>query len=261
MPDTVTIAKEDGVAVVTLDRPEALNAVSRELARDLESALANLNRDASVRAVVLTGAGERAFCAGVDLKEARTIEVAEIEAWFGGVVDLYRAILMLDAPVIAALNGVAAGAGFQMALVSDLRVGHSGTRMGQPEVNAGIPSIMGSYWMSFHLPRSLNQDLSMTGRLMDADECRRMGLLNYLVEAADLLPRAVEVARDLGAKPPIAFRRTKQHFRETALAGIDAAFRAGVLGQQEAYANGEPQAIMERFAQARVKHEGRGGRR
>jgi len=256
MQETITVAIEGEVAVVTLDRPEVLNAVNRVLARDLAGALADLGRDAAVHAVVLTGAGQRAFCSGVDLEEARSVEVREIEEWFGGVVDLYRAILTLDAPVVAALNGVAAGAGFQMALVSDLRVGHPGTRMGQPEVNAGIPSIMGSYWMSFHLPRSLNQDLSMTGRLMDADECRRVGLLNYLVEAPDLLPRAVEVARDLGAKPPIAFRRTKQHFRESALAGIDAAFRSGVLGQQEAYANGEPQAIMERFAQARGRRGG-----
>ena len=123
-----------------------------------------------MQGIVLTGAGDRAFCASVDLKEARAVQVADIEQWFGTVCNIYKQILQTDKPVIAALNGVAAGGGFQMALVSDLRVAHAGSKMGQPEINAGFPSIMGSYWMSLHLGWSKNQELSMTGRLMDAGE-------------------------------------------------------------------------------------------
>ena len=154
--------------------------------------------------------------------------------------------------MIAALNGVAAGGGFQMALVSDQRVAHAGTKMGQPEINAGIPSIMGSYWMSLHLGWSKNQELSMTGRLMDAGEAHGLGLINHLVEKDELIPTACRIVREFAGKPSVAWARTKARFREIALSGFDEAFRAGVLGQQEAYAKGEPQAVIDAFMDARA---------
>ena len=149
--------------------------------------------------------------------------------------------------MVAALNGVAAGGGFQMALVSDQRVAHAGTRMGQPEINAGIPSIMGSYWMGLHLGWSKNQELSMTGRLLTADEAQSLGLVNHLVAAEDVVSKACEIAADFAGKPSVAWKRTKARFREIALSGFDEAFRAGVQGQQEAYAKGEPQAVIDAF--------------
>ncbi|MGI9411449.1 MAG: enoyl-CoA hydratase/isomerase family protein [Hyphomicrobiaceae bacterium] len=237
--------------MLTFNRDSALNAVSRELAREVAATLIRLDDDDNVNGIVLTGAGTRAFCAGVDLREGREIEVAEVEDWFGAVCNIYRQILLTEKPVIAAINGVAAGAGFQIALVSDLRIAAPNAKLGQPEINAGIPSIMGSYWMSLHLGWSLNQELSFTGRLMDADEAAALRLVNRIVPADELVPAAVEVAREFAAKPATAWRRTKQRFREVAMRGFDDAFRAGVLGQQEAFARGEPQAIMEAFLQSR----------
>ena len=242
----------DGVAVLTLNRPQALNAVSIELAEALAAALDDCGADPGTRAVVLTGAGDRAFSAGVDLREASTMEVARIEEWFGTVCRAYTSILAVDKPVVAALNGLAAGAGFQIALVSDLRVGHPGIRMGQPEINAGLPSIMGSYWMTLHLGWAKNQELSYTGRFMDCAECERLGLLAAVVEAHEVPGRAKELALELAAKAPVAFRRTKARFRELAMRGFEEAFRAGTLGQQAAYAQGEPQAIMARFLHRRT---------
>ena len=119
--------------------------------------------------------------------------------------------------------------------------------MGQPEINAGIPSIMGSFWMSLHIGLTRNQELSFTGRLMDAGECQSIGLLNHLVETLQLIPKALEVAAELAAKPPTAFLRTKQRFREVTQDAFDDAFRSAVEGQQECYANGEPQEVMARF--------------
>ena len=206
-----------------------------------------LDTATNVDGIVLTGAGNKAFCAGVDLQEAIGIKVDEIEEWFGSVCNIYRQILLTNKPVIAALNGVAAGGGFQMALVSDQRIAHAGIKMGQPEINAGIPSIMGSYWMDLHLGWSKNQELSMTGRLLPANEAKELGLINHIVEPNLLLSKACSVAEEFAAKPPTAWKRTKTRFREIALAGFEDAFRAGVLGQQEAYANGEPQEIMTNF--------------
>jgi len=235
------------IAVLRFNRPDALNALTVQLARAIAGGLIELDENDGVDGIVLTGAGDRAFCAGVDLAEAHGVEVHQIEDWFGAVCNIYRQILLTEKPVIAALNGVAAGGGFQMALVSDQRVAHNGTRMGQPEINAGIPSVMGSYWMSLHLGWSKNQELSMTGRLLDAEEAVSLGLVNHLVAKEAVVEKACAVAESFAAKPGVAWKRTKARFREIALAGFDEAFRAGVLGQQEAYAKGEPQEVMAAF--------------
>jgi len=247
MTAVVEIEHRDRVAILRFNRPAALNALSVELARAIADSLIALDGDESVDGIVLTGAGDRAFCAGVDLQEARTVQVHEIEGWFGTVSNIYKQILLTEKPVIAALNGVAAGGGFQMALVSDQRVAHAGTRMGQPEINAGIPSIMGSYWMGLHLGWSKNQEMSMTGRLLTAEEAQTLGLVNHLVAAEDVVSKACEIVTDFAEKPSVAWKRTKARFREIALSGFDEAFRAGVLGQQEAYAKGEPQAVIDAF--------------
>jgi enoyl-CoA hydratase/carnithine racemase len=105
--------------------------------------------------------------------------------------------------------------------------------------------------MTLHLGWSKNQELSMTGRLMDAAEAQGLGLINYMVEADQLIPKACEVVETLAAKPSVAWARTKARFRELALSGFDEAFRAGVLGQQEAYARGEPQAVIDAFMTSR----------
>ena len=123
--------------------------------------------------------------------------------------------------------------------------------MGQPEIDAGLPSIMGSFFMTLHLGLSRNIELSMTGRLMDSEECRHIGLLNHLVPTAELMPKAKEVARELAGKAPTAMRLTKRRFRESTQAAFDDAARAAIAAQQESYAAGEPQRIMEAFVAAR----------
>ena len=251
MEPTVRIERDEALAIVTLNRPEALNALNAPLRRELLAALRAQHANDSVRAIVVTGAG-RAFCAGVDLKEAQAVRVEQVPGWYGELRDVYQALRELDKPIVAALNGVAAGGGFQIALACDLRIGHAGTRMGQPEINAGIPSIMGSYWMSLHLGLALNQELSLTGRLMGAEECRQAGLLSRVVEEAALLAAARELARELAAKPAHAMAHTKRRLRELTQAAFDDAARAAIAGQQACYAAGEPQALMARFIAERA---------
>jgi enoyl-CoA hydratase/carnithine racemase len=251
MTGVIQITRQDGIAVLSFMREASRNALSVELARGIVAGLAELDGDENVRGIVLTGAGDRAFCAGVDLAEARAVEVDQVEGWFGTICAVYGQILMTEKPVIAALNGVAAGAGFQIALVADQRVAHPGVRMGQPEINAGIPSIMGTHWMRLHLGWGMVQDLSFTGRLIEAAEAGRLGLINHMVAEGEVVAKACAVAEEFAAKPGVAWARTKARFRELALEGFDEAFRAAVLGQQEAFAKGEPQAIMEGFLKRR----------
>ena len=246
MVELVGTENVDGIAVLRMQREHALNAMTRDLARAVVEAVGKAEADGAVSGIVLTGAGQRAFCAGVDLEEASKVTPEEVAPWFTGLCQTYLAILATTKPVIAAINGVAAGAGFQMALVSDMRIAADTARLGQPEVNAGIPSVMGAHWMSLHLPRAVNQDLSFTGRLMDAAEAERLHLVQ-VVAAADVLDVAVGQARTLAAKPPMAFARTKARFRATALAGFDEALAAAIEGQEATYRAGEPQAIMQAF--------------
>ncbi len=247
MSESVGVERQGNLAIVTLNRPEALNAFNASQRQGVTAAMGELNADDGVGGIVITGSGERAFSSGIDLKETQHVQSAELEAWFGEMCGVYQAIRLLHKPIVAALNGISAGAGFQISLVCDLRVGHPGTRMGQPEINAGIPSVMGSFWMSLHLSLSLNLDLSLTGRLMDAEECQRVGLLNHLVPSEELMAKALSVAGELAAKPPTAMRRTKQRFREMTQSAFDEAFRAAVLGQQECFKNGEPQQVIADF--------------
>tara|TARA_Y100001934_G_scaffold49619_1_gene60341 strand:- start:52778 stop:53527 length:750 start_codon:yes stop_codon:yes gene_type:complete len=249
MSHVVKIEMQKDIAVICFNRPYALTA---ELAAAISESLIEFDARESVKGIVLTGAGERAFCAGVDFMEARTVNLGDIEQWFGTVCNIYKRILLTNKPVIAALNGVAAGGGFQMALVSDQRVAHADASMGQSEINAAFRALWAPTGCSLHLGWSKNQELSMTGRLLGAEEAHALGLINYLVSQEELIPMACRIARDFASKPSVAWARTKLRFREIALSGFDEAFRAGVLGQQEAYAKGEPQAVIDAFMRARA---------
>jgi enoyl-CoA hydratase len=245
--ETVVVADREGIRLLTLNRPSARNALNSTLAGELVASLEAASTDPGVRAIVLTGAGERAFSAGADLEEASRLDADGVESWFLALSECYRRILLVPKPVVAAVNGVAAGGGYQLALVSDWRTGCPATRMAQPEILAGVPSIMGSYLMTLHVPWALNQELSYTGRAMDAEECRRLGLLNELAGAAELRSRASDRAADLAERGPVAFRETKARFAELALRGFEDARRAAIRGMQAAYASGEPQDAMRRF--------------
>ena len=157
----------------------------------------------------------------------------------------------LTKPLVMALNGTAAGSAFQVALLGDVRVGHPGVRMGQPEINAGIASVTGPWIMNLMLGMSRTIELTLTGRLMDAEEACRLGLIHHLVDAAQVLPRALEVARELAAKPPVALRLNKQRFREMSQASFEDTMEAAIRLHKESYASGEPARMMEAFFQAR----------
>lgn len=255
--NAVLVERRGDLALVTLNRPEALNAVNAALRSALIEALGAAHRDAAVRAVVITGAGERAFCAGQDLEESRALGVDEVDAWLERQHAMYQAVRDLDKPCVAAFNGVAAGAGFQIGLCADLRVGYPEMRIGQPEVRAGLASIVGSYLMTLHVGLTHNAELSLAGTLIDGARAYAIGLLSDLVARGEVLPRSLALAQDMARLPPTAFRLTKQRLRALSQAGFDAALVAAKAAQKAAYASGEPQAAMERFFAERAARKGR----
>lgn len=249
----VRIESADGIAVITLNRPERMNAVSHALREQLIEALGAANRDDSIRAVVITGAGNRAFCAGQDLDEASEVEWTRLVPWLNAQRAMYQAVRDLDKPCIAALNGTAAGAGFQVALCADWRIAAANTRLGQPEVKAGLASIVGSYLMTLHVGHTHNLQLSLSGELIDGQRAYEIGLVTELTEQANVLSAAMQRARILAALPATAVRLSKQRFRAMTQAGFDDACVAGIRAQLECYAQGEPQEAMRQFLAARNK--------
>ncbi|MFJ2516278.1 enoyl-CoA hydratase/isomerase family protein [Streptomyces griseoviridis] len=241
------------LAEVTLDRPDKLNAWTAAMRAELVAALTEAGADDRCRGVVLTGAG-RAFCAGQDLAETAAIDPddhAAAEAWIDDFGLLFRTVRGLDKPVIAAVNGVAAGSGFQFALLADLRIGHAGVRMGQPEVLSGIPSITGIWAMRGILGRAKTTEFALTGRLVHGEEALRLGLLNRLVDADRVKEEALIEATRLAQLPPGAVALTKGRLRELDDAGLDEAIEAAKKVHVAAYATGEPQREMSRFLAGR----------
>lgn len=247
MREFILTEVEGPVFKITLNCPQVLNAWNAAMREELIDALTEAEDNDAVRAVILTGAGDRAFGAGQDLNETKTFDADRAEVWIGEWEKLYVRFRTLSKPIIAALNGVAAGSAFQVALLCDLRIGHAGVRMGQPEINSGIPSTTGPWIMREMLGMARTIDLTLTGRLMNADEAERIGLINRLVPQDKVAEEATKLALELASKPPVAMRLDRQRFREMTEAGLQDALSAGIRIQREAYATGEPARMMEAF--------------
>jgi enoyl-CoA hydratase len=247
MAEFVLSDRRGPIGIITLNRPQVLNAWNTTMREELTATLAAMEEDAEVRAIILTGAGDRAFGAGQDLNETKTFDPDRAEQWMGEWERLYDRVRSLSKPIIAALNGVAAGSAFQVALLCDLRVGHAGVTMGQPEINSGIASTTGPWIMREHIGLARTIDLTLTGRMMDADECYRIGVINRLVSQDEVMSESLALAELLASKPPVAMRLDRQRFREMTEEGFRDCLAAGIRIQREAYASGEPARMMEEF--------------
>lgn len=222
--------EQDGVATITLNRPERLNALDLRTIVEIDQAVERAANRPSVRCLLLTGNG-RAFSAGADVKEWSADgpvpdTEADTDSWAPRMHRLMSRLYRLPKPVIAAVNGVAVGAGCDLALVADLRVASTAARFGQVYVNVGFCPDAGG---SFLLPRLIGPtraaELIFTGRIIDAQEADRLGLLNALVEPDVLLPTAREWAARLAGGPTVAIGLAKENLRQNAELGFEDALR------------------------------------
>ncbi|MCX7355744.1 MAG: enoyl-CoA hydratase/isomerase family protein [Alphaproteobacteria bacterium] len=263
MPQFIKVARDGTIAVITLHRPEKLNAWHLPMRYEIRQAFLDANADASVGAVVLTGSGDRAFSAGQDLEETMKFLAGDAggtqgSEWIDTWRDFYTVMRGMEKPMIAALNGVAAGSAFQVTLLCDIRIGHAGVRMGQPEINSGIPSIMGPWLMSERIGLSRTVELALTGRMMDGPECHHIGVMQYLVKPDEVMPKAMEIARSLAGKPAIAMKLNKARFREATQKAFDDSYHAAKRYSGLAYASGEPQIYTAKFFENRGKKRAAG---
>ena len=211
--NTFTIKKEGAIDVVTLNRPEALNALSREMMLELQHYFGKLYTDYTVRVVVLTGAG-RGFCSGLDLKEDRSDEPGGV---VGGmqtqrrVSEIMLRMRRAPQPIISLINGPASGGGFGLALASDIRIATPSVRMNAAFIRIGLSAC--DVGVSYFLPRlvvsSLARELLLTGNFIEADRALRSGLVSSVVEADQLMDKGLQMAKDILRNSPIGVRLTK----------------------------------------------------
>jgi enoyl-CoA hydratase len=217
----IQVEREEAVAIVTIDRQEAMNALDVATLTELRDRLRELAADDAARAVILTGAGEKAFVAGADIKYMSGLDVDSAREWGALGHDAGRLLETMPKPTIAAINGFALGGGCELALACDLRYAASGARLGQPEINLGIiPGWGGTQRLARLCGLGVAKELIFTGRIVAAEEALRIGLVNAVHDP--VLDKAREVGTLLASKSPLALRLMKE-LANRALAGDHAA--------------------------------------
>ncbi len=251
------VTSSDGVRTLTLDRPEKLNAVNGALAASLVAALSEAARDDAVRVVVITGAG-RAFCAGLDLSappelpSATRVERLDPYAWVG---DWIRAVVACEKPVIAAVNGAAAGAGFGLALACDVRILAQSAKLTAGYVRRGLSPDAGvSYFLPRHVGLGRAAEILFTGRDIDAPEAERIGLAAVFAPDADFAGTVAEYSATLAAGAPVAHALTKRLLAATFDRPLDAALREELVHIKYCFTTADVAEAITAFREKRAPH-------
>jgi enoyl-CoA hydratase/carnithine racemase len=208
---TVLVQREGGIRTLTLNRPDVMNSVNVEMLRDLRAALEDAQFDPDARCVIITGAGEKAFCAGADLKERAGMAEVEVRRYIETIRNTFTLAENLPVPVIAAVNGVALGGGTELALASDLRIVSETATLGLTETSlAIIPGAGGTQRLPRIVGKAKAKELILTARRIDAQEALAIGLANKVVPAAALLDEARAMAEAITKNGPVAVRVAKR---------------------------------------------------
>ena len=211
----ILLEKKDHVAIATVNRPKALNALNSEVLNDLNTLLDEIAADPEIRVLVLTGSGEKAFVAGADIGEMSTLTKAEGEAFGKKGNDVFRKLETLPIPAIAAVNGYALGGGCELAMACDIRLCSDTAVFGQPETGLGItPGFGGTQRLAQLVGPGMAKQLIYSARNIKADEALRIGLCNAVYPAEELMPAAEKLAETIAKNAPIAVRACKKAINE-----------------------------------------------
>ncbi len=249
---SVRVDREDGVAVVTVDRPDALNALDLPTLTSLGETLSGLAADAAARVVVLTGAGERAFVAGADITYMLEQDVDGARAW-GELGHAVASLLeTMPKPTIAAVNGFALGGGCELALACDIRYASESARLGQPEVSIGIvPGWGGTQRLARVAGLGFAKELVFTGRMVPAGEALERGLVNAVFPDGELIEKTLELARLLASKSPLVLARAKELVNRSLQGSLAAALDDEVAAFAALFASEDRREGMTAFVEKR----------
>ena len=200
--ETILVELQGAVTLITLNRPQALNALNTQVCNDLAAALAAFDADASQRCTVLTGS-EKAFAAGADIKEMLSLDFADV--YGAGLFSGYDHVVATRKPWIAAVAGFALGGGCELAMMADFIIASENAKFGQPEIKLGVtPGMGGSQRLTRAIGKAKSMEMCLTGRMMGAAEAEAAGLVAKIVPVADLLAEALKTAQAIAAMPPLA---------------------------------------------------------
>jgi enoyl-CoA hydratase/carnithine racemase len=226
------VEKEDGVATLTLNRPEVMNSFNFPLLHALKEQIESFRFNRDIRVVIITGAGEKAFCAGADLKERATLSPDQVREFIFTIRNLFTSIEQLNKAVIAAVNGVALGGGTELALASDIRIASLNATMGLTETRlAIIPGAGGTQRLPRLVGRGKAKELIFTGQRIGAEEALNIGLINKICEQKDLIDECKKMAAMICETGPIAIEQAKYAINY----GIEADIHTGLAIESSSY--------------------------
>lgn len=216
--------KSEGIATITLNRPDALNAWSTELAQEFLRAMEDVRNDENVKVVIITGAGEKAFSAGADIKAMKGMTALKARELSNMGYMICNAIEAIEKPVIAAINGYALGGGMEVSMACDFRVASDKARMGQTEINIGlIPGWGGTQRLTRLVGKARAKELVYTGKIINADTAHQWGLVNMVVTATELMTAVRSFAQELAGKAPVAVKVAKALIEKGAEINLESA--------------------------------------
>ena len=220
--DTLHFRSEKNIAVITLNRPKAANALNTQMAIDITSALDFAAKEDGIWVAIITGAGDRAFCAGADLKERQNMSMEDYARQREIIIQSFRAVEKFPKPLLAALNGAAMGGGLIYALHADMIYAADSAKMSIPEVKLGL--VGGAVNIPRIIGKNKAKELLFTGRTISAEEARDLGLVNRVLPAANLMDKVMEVAGEITQNAPLAVRQAKKIINLGLEVDIDTAF-------------------------------------
>ncbi len=230
--ENLIFENQDGIGIITVNRPKALNALNADTMAELDGLVDAIAKDPSVKVVIITGSGDKAFVAGADIAYMQALSAVEGRAWGKAGQTVFDKIENLPQPVIAAVNGFALGGGNELAMACDIRIASDKAKFGQPEVTLGItPGFGGTQRLPRLVGKGRAKELLYTGDMVDAAEAYRIGLANKVVAPEELMDAAKALALKIMSRSPVAVAMCKAAVNE----GIDADLQTGVAYEAEVF--------------------------
>jgi enoyl-CoA hydratase/carnithine racemase len=262
MSDVVSVTDEEHLRIVTITRPDAMNAMNRAVLEELMAAFDGIEVGGDVRAAVITGEGEKAFCAGVDLTDmplSPDQDLADYSEGLGLFQGAVRSIRTADVPVVAAVNGYALGAGCDLSLAADFRIAGENATFAETFVDVGfIPGDGGAYLLPRLIGEANARELIYSGRHVGPDEAVDLGMARESVDQEEVLDAAKEYARDLATGPTVAHHHAKQLVNESFEVDLETAFEHATVAQRQCSQTHDHEEAVEAFAEKRdPEFEGR----
>jgi len=249
--ENIKLEKEGGIATITLNRPERLNLISRGMINDIGKAVEALNEDEDIRVVVITGAGDRAFTAGIDVNEMKDLKVSSAKEFIRKLHHTIKGVHDLDKVVIAAINGFCFGGGCELAMACDLRVASENAEIGLPEIKVGIPSVIEAALMPLLIGMGRARELIFLGDSIKAIEAERIGLVNKVVPLDKLKDAVQEITNKILSYSPTAVKMQKRIINKWLPSDLEAAIDYSIDAFSQCFATNEPKEAMTAFLEKR----------